>query len=141
MPSLELSLAPRVYHALEQEARQRNESLEAVVEAAVASFLDKSNVTEPTPQLTPSTNGATRRAKIHLEAKAWRALPERERQQYQGQFVAVHQGQVIDHDTDRLHLYQRLRQRLGDTPVLITPADPSHPREFRLLSPRLNSVA
>lgn len=138
MPTLELSFNSSLYAALEQEARQRNQSVETLVETAVTHFLTASEMSEPANQLTPTTIGAARRAKIHTEAKAWRSLPEAERSRYQGQFVAVHEGRVIDHDADRLQLYRRVREQLGDMPVLITPADAPHPREFRLLSPRLD---
>jgi hypothetical protein len=84
-----------------------------------------------------STQAAQRRAKIHIEAEAWRAMPEATRRRYRNQFVAVHNGQVIDHDADRLLLYRRVRKKLGDVPVLITPGGASHPYEFQILSPRL----
>lgn len=85
-----------------------------------------------------STRAAQRRAKIHIEAEAWRAIPTTERRQYRNQFVAVHDGQVMDYDTDRLLLYRRVREKLGDVPVLINPGGAPHPREFQILSPRLD---
>ena len=138
MPTLELSLNSSLYSALEQEAQQRNQSVEEIVEAAVTSFLAASTSPELAKQLIQTTTGAARRAKIHAEAEAWQKAPAAERSRYGGQFVAVHQGQVIDHDPDRLQLYRRVRRQLGDTPVLITPADKPHPREFRILSPHLD---
>jgi len=89
------------------------------------------NIVESPPQ-------QARQAKIHNEAMAWRALPLATRQQYAGQFVAVHNGQVIDSDLDRLELYRRIQQKLGHVPVLITPAHQPSPREFSLHSPRLS---
>jgi hypothetical protein len=84
-----------------------------------------------------STQAAQRRAKIHIEAEAWRAIPTAERRQYHNQFVAVHDGQIIDHDPDRLQLYRRIRKKVGDVPVLITPGGAPHPREFQIRSPHL----
>ena len=84
-----------------------------------------------------SKRAVQRQAKIHIEAEAWRAMPEAERRRYRNQFVAVHNGQVIDHDADRLLLYRRVREKLGDVPVLITPGGTPHPCEFQILSPRL----
>jgi hypothetical protein len=138
MPTLELSLNSSLYSALEQEAQQRNQSVEEIVEAAVTNFLAASTSPELAKQPTHTTTGSIRRAKIHVEAEAWQKIPAAERSRYQGQFVAVHQGLVIDHDSDRLQLYRRVHRQLGDTPVLITPADAPHPREFRILSPRLD---
>jgi hypothetical protein len=136
MPTLELSLKSSTYTALKQQAQQRNQSIEEIIEAAVTTFLSAS-IPAAAASESPAATSAKRRAKIHTEAEAWRAMPEVERSQYRGQFVAVHQGQVIDHDPDRLQLYRRVREQLGNIPVLITPARESHPREFQILSPRL----
>ena len=50
-------------------------------------------------------------------------------------------GNVIDHDLDRLILYRRVRQKMGDLPLLITPANAKHPREIRLLTPRFERLS
>ena len=72
-----------------------------------------------------------RRARIHTEAEAWRVIQATEGAKYSDEFVAVHAGQVIDHDADRLTLYHRVRGELGDVPVLITPGGTPSPREFQ----------
>ena len=38
---------------------------------------------------------------------------------FPGQYVAVYQGQVVDHDSEQLALYLRIRQRYPDEVVLI----------------------
>lgn len=81
----------------------------------------------PTSEVASQTAHHERRAKIHSEALAWRATPEETRSAYGDVFVAVHGGKVIDHDPDRLILYRRVRQKMGDVPVLITPAKAKHP--------------
>lgn len=80
--------------------------------------------------------GHERRASIHAEALAWRALPETVRRSYGDDFVAVYNQEVVDHDPDRLTLYRRVRKKLGDVPVLISPASALAPREIRVLTPR-----
>ena len=82
-----------------------------------------------------------RRAKIHTEALAWRAMPEETRRAYGDAFVAVHDGKVIDHDADRLTLFRRVRQKMGQVPVLITPANANHPREIRVLTPHFERLS
>ena len=72
---------------------------------------------------------------IAAEQTAWFARLASERQRYQGQFVAVKDGQVIDQDADRRALYLRIRQRFGRQPVLIVSADWKQPPEFTLRSP------
>ncbi len=54
------------------------------------------------------------------ETEAWYNLPLEERKRYEGKFVAVYEGQVVDSDLDRLALYHRLRQKFGRQTVLIT---------------------
>lgn len=139
MPTLEITLNPATYASLRQAALQRRQSLELVVEDALAAFLHQPArpIQTTNGDLAPDRAGIERRAKIRAEAEAWRSLPDTVRQSYGLEFVAVHEGHVIDHDADRLALYRRVRQRLEDTAVLITPAAGPSPREFRIASPRL----
>lgn len=143
MPILEITLNQATYTSLREAALRRRQPLELLVEDALAAFL------HPPARLDQTTNGdwasdlasAERRAKIHAEAEAWRALPEPARQGYGQDYVAIHEGQVVDHDADRLALYRRVRERLGDVAVLITPASAPSPREFHVHSPRLERFA
>ncbi|MDW8326284.1 MAG: hypothetical protein RMK99_06930 [Anaerolineales bacterium] len=75
---------------------------------------------------------AARERKIRAEAEWWRNAAPELRARYAGQFVAVHERQVIDADPDQLQLYYRLRARYGDTPILLTPAN--EPEEIRIIS-------
>ncbi|MEW5939495.1 MAG: hypothetical protein AB1750_07530 [Chloroflexota bacterium] len=75
------------------------------------------------------------RQKIEEEQAWWLGLPLSERAKYEGKFVAIHERKLVDHDLDRLALYQRVRKNFGNLPVLIMPAE--GPREIRVYSPRL----
>jgi hypothetical protein len=75
------------------------------------------------------------RRKIEAEKAWWEASPAEERRQFAGHHVAIHQRQVVDHDSDPVALHHRVRQRFGRIAVLVIPAD--GPREIRILSPRL----
>ena len=63
------------------------------------------------------------RKKIELEQEWWQSLPLRERAKYEGEYVAVHDRKLVDHDTDRLALYRRVRNSYGSIAVLIMPAE------------------
>ena len=76
------------------------------------------------------------RTKINAEAQWWRAAPPELRAQYAGEFVAVHNQQVVDHDRDEENLRRRVRARYGKTAVLLTPAEGR--RELRIVSTRLS---
>jgi hypothetical protein len=75
------------------------------------------------------------RRKIEDEQDWWLSLPLSERATYGGQFVAVHNRRLIDHDRDELALRHRVRNKYQRTAVLLMPAE--GPREIRIISPRL----
>lgn len=75
------------------------------------------------------------RRKIADEQDWWLSLPLSERAQYEGEFVAVHNRRLIDHDRDEWALRRRVRSKYGKTAVLLMPGD--GPREVRIVSPRL----
>ena len=76
------------------------------------------------------------RAKINAEAQWWRAAPSETRARYAGEFVAIHDRQVVDHDHDEESLRKRIRAKYGKTAVLLTPAEGR--RELRIVSTRLS---
>ena len=77
-----------------------------------------------------------RRSQLAAEQVAWYTRPPGERARYHGKFVAVHDGQVVDHDPDQRALYLRVRARFGHTPVLIVRADWNEPPVYTIHSPR-----
>ena len=77
----------------------------------------------------------TARQKIESEQQWWLDQPLRTRLDYEGQFVAVHNRQVIDHDADKIVLTKRVRASHPDESILIIPAE--GPQEVRIYSPRL----
>jgi hypothetical protein len=75
--------------------------------------------------------------KIQKEAESFRALHPELVKQYLGQVVAIHEGQVVDHDTDFELLHQRIRQRFGRTAVLLRRVEPTPEHVLTFRSPRL----
>jgi hypothetical protein len=73
--------------------------------------------------------------KIEREQAWWLGLPLSERAKYEGEYVAVHSRQLVDHDRDSGALHQRIGSQYGRTAVLIMPAE--GPRELRFVSVRL----
>lgn len=62
-------------------------------------------------------------------------------QQYIGQFVAIHNGQVVDADQDGRLLSRRIRQRYGRVAVAIVQVDHSpDPPIFYLRTPKIAAV-
>lgn len=59
------------------------------------------------------------RRKISEESAVYRQRFPELKGQYLGQYVAMRDGQVIDHDVDFPPLRQRIFQRFGNAPVMI----------------------
>ncbi|HID53592.1 MAG TPA: hypothetical protein EYP41_16360 [Anaerolineae bacterium] len=60
------------------------------------------------------------RRKIAEESASYRLQHNALKTKYLGQYIAMRQGEVVDHDPDFTALYGRVRQRYGQTPVMIT---------------------
>jgi len=79
--------------------------------------------------------------KLKAEVQAFERMHPQLVKQYLGQFVAVHEGQIVDADVDFEALFLRLEKRLGDVPVLIRPVSVEPAPELRAPGPRLERSA
>ena len=77
------------------------------------------------------------RQQIMAEQASWFARSRAERQQYQGEYVALKDQQVIDHDFNQRALYLRVKTKHGRDPVAILFADWETPPTYSIHSPRL----
>lgn len=75
--------------------------------------------------------------KIHREEQHFRAQHARLLDQYAGQFIAMHEGRVIDSDANELALYLRVRQRFPMVGVLIKRVTPTLEEVWVMRSPHL----
>jgi hypothetical protein len=77
-------------------------------------------------------------SKIRRETEAYMAQHQELLAAYPEQYIAMHQGNVIDHDTNLRTLHLRVYQELGHTPVLLKKVtDATATRELVFHSPRL----
>ena len=60
---------------------------------------------------------------LAAEERAFGQLRSRLLRQYAGQYVALYQGQVVDHNPDDEELAGRMFARLGDMPFYIAQVD------------------
>ena len=58
---------------------------------------------------------------------------------YPGQYVAMHEGQVIDHDADLRTLHSRVYARMGSVPVLLQKVTSVPAPDILVRSPRLEA--
>jgi hypothetical protein len=56
---------------------------------------------------------------------------------YAGQYVAIYQGELVDHDADELALLHRVEANYGDEVVLLKQVRPLPEPELRFRSPHL----
>jgi hypothetical protein len=132
MHTLQIELDEQTYQALSRWAKHNKRRLEDAALDAIDQVVSAQESDEGIHATDPED-------KIRSEAASWRTMPQAERHRYRGQFVAVHEGNVVDHDPDRRQLYLRVRQKWGTTPILITLADDPAPREYRIHSPRIST--
>jgi hypothetical protein len=78
-----------------------------------------------------------RHEKINAEFVHYQAMHAELKAKYLNQHVAIHDGQLVDVDPDVTLLLHRIRDRFGDTPVLITQVEEEPIKEFVIRSPRL----
>lgn len=62
---------------------------------------------------------------LQKEIQAFEEMHPELYEKHRGQFVAIHQGKVIDSDPEFAALFTRVRAKLGATPVLIRPVTDS----------------
>lgn len=60
------------------------------------------------------------RRKIAEESAVYRRQHAQLRSEYLGEYIAMHKGDVVDHDKDFIRLRQRIRQRFPNTAVMMT---------------------
>ena len=57
--------------------------------------------------------------------------------QYEGQYVAIHKGQVVDHDSDKLRLGLRVYRQFGYQPIYVQLVTREEIPVKRIASPKL----
>jgi hypothetical protein len=97
-----LTLQQPLIETLEQVAESQNTSAEILLNKAVTEFLEKVN-----------------REKISLESEAFIKLHSELITKYMNEYVAIHHGEVVDHDVDVRTLHLRIRKQFGRIPVLL----------------------
>lgn len=78
----------------------------------------------------------TRRDKLESEARAFEQQRTTLLARYPREYVAIHAGQVIDHDPDVRALHLRVFAKLAHTPVLLKLVTENPDRELVMRSPR-----
>ena len=128
---LNITLSTQTYERLKLYARAQNQN----VAEAVADYLE-----ENPPTLSPTAETKSLRA-LRREKEAFLALYPALRDEYKGQFVAIYQGQLIDHDVNYSHLYERLHTLYPNQIMWISQIQESALPDIVMRSPRLEPLA
>ncbi|MBI4771807.1 MAG: hypothetical protein HY784_15675 [Chloroflexi bacterium] len=113
----EIVLSEPLATRIRREAESRGMEIETLIETALQHYRFQAQ-----------------REKVKAESQWWCGLSPEVRARYTGEFVAIHDRAVVDHDRDEETLRQRIRARYGKTAVLLTPAEGR--RELRFVSTR-----
>lgn len=116
---LTINLKPDVAEQISSLAGQEQADAEAFVDKALRIYLAQ-----------------FRREKIRAETEAFNQQYDKLLAKYPDQYVAIHNGQVIDHDSDLRTLHLRAFNQLGHVPVLLKQVTSEPDQELVFRSPR-----
>lgn len=110
--SINVTLSDQAYRRMQRWAKARQLDLGEAVAEFLAETLPDSRApivpqSEPDPQ-------------VEREKAAYLQLYPRLKEQYAGQYVAIHGGKVVDYDEDYGALFERIDDRYPDTFVWLT---------------------
>lgn len=119
-----LTLQPDLLEQLESAAVERSVIANELLEIAVRAYLRQ-----------------IEQEQIEAEVTAFRAMHDGLRKQFNGQYVAINHGQVVDYDPDFQTLHSRIRHRYGRRPVLLRRVGEEPERELSFRSPRFERAS
>ena len=93
---------PDLVQRLQQVAAEKDTSAEDLLDRAVIEFLESVAL-----------------RKLEDETAAFERMHTQLVNQYLNKYVAIHNGMVVDHDTEVRRLYLRVRAKFGQMPVLL----------------------
>lgn len=130
-----ITIPESLYRRARALAQSRNRSLDGLIADALDRGLLQTSA-EDAYESSFATEGEDGE-KLTRETAAYEAMHAQLLAQYAGEFVAIFNGQLIDHDTDELALLDRLDAEYPEEVVLMKRVLPSPMQEFFVRSPRL----
>lgn len=119
-----ISIPKPLYQRVRMLAAAQNQPVDDVLETAV---------TLAEAAIIP---GMTQTAAMGQEEATYRAMHSELMTHYRGEYVAIYQGKLIDHDRDELALLKRLNKSYPDQVVLMKQVKPLPEPELHFRSPR-----
>lgn len=115
-----IDLSSRLLEQIQWIAEWQQVTVDEVATRAVSSYLDRLEW-----------------EKLQAEMDAFRSQLPALLETYPDQYVAIHDGQVIDHNADLRALYSRVYARMGSVPVLLQKVTAAPFPDILVRGPRL----
>ncbi|MFN8493179.1 MAG: DUF5678 domain-containing protein [Caldilineaceae bacterium] len=125
-----ITLSTDLSERVRQLAKQRDQDIIAIVEAILSENLPDNVASQDWIDLSEPDEAAEREMKAYIE------LHPMLREKYFGKHVAIHNGQLIDYDTDHSALYERINARYPDEFVWMSEVKEEPIQTFFFRSPR-----
>ena len=113
---------PGLVEQIKRLAADQAQPAEKVLETAVQAHLDQ-----------------LEREAIHAETEAFWDMHDELVSKYEGEHVALYQGEIVSHDADASTLERRVREEYGELPVLIAPVAARPRRDLRWIGGRIEA--
>ncbi len=118
-----IPVKPELYQRVENFAEWKNQQAADFAEDALLDYLDKLEW------------DILRREETAFKKMFYQLLLD-----YEGQYVAIHQGEVIDSDTELMRLHNRVYLKIPELPVLFKKVTTEPEREIVIRSPRIERI-
>jgi uncharacterized iron-regulated protein len=129
MQQVTISIPQPLYQRVRNLTSAQNRPVDTVLETAIS--LAEAAVSPPDAQV----------AAMAQEEAAYQAMHAELVRSHLGDYVAIYQGQLVDHDADELRLLKRLDKAYPSKVVLMKQVKPTPQAELHHRSPRLERNA
>lgn len=129
-----IPLSEQTAERLRALAQQSDTDISELLEKAVVQFLAADEFGK---SRAASTAVDAQQRVIDREQQFYNARHAALRERYAGETIAMIDGNVVDHDTDRVALSRRIRHRYGNQPIFITPVLPEPIQQIEMRSPQI----
>jgi len=133
MAEITITLSEEAYQHAQDLAQRQQQN----VTDAIADYLERHLLNAEEPETAASTSDLSTDPDVAREQAAYAQMHAQLWQDYPGEYVAIHNGKLVDRDTNKLALYDRIVERFPDEFVLMRRVEASPDREFMFHSTRL----
>ncbi len=127
--TITVPLSDRSYRRIKRWAEKRDQDVgDAIAEFLAQNLPDEGGLGIPPAEADPE---------VAQEKAAYLRLYPELKTQYAGQYVAIHDGQLVDHDTDYGALFERIDDRFPDRFVWLTRVEDEPIGTVTFRSPRV----